>query len=109
MVNYKALDDPRNSRTETSRYQSIFREAELSNAIIFFDECESLFAERGFGGSADTTELLTELERFDGIVFLATNRPFDLDEAASMIRHHYRSVSHLGSKQFFMLRRCTGA
>lgn len=85
LVNYKALDaGSRNSRTETSRYQSIFREAELSNAIIFFDECESLFAQRGYGGSSDTTELLTELERFDGIVFLATNRPFDLDEAVSV-------------------------
>ena len=85
LVNYKALDaGSRNSRTETSQYQSIFREAELSNAIIFFDECESLFAQRGHGGSSDTTELLTELERFDGIVFLATNRPFDLDEAVSM-------------------------
>jgi len=84
LVNYPNLADPRNSRTETSRYQSIFREAELSNAIIFFDECESLFAERGVGGSSETTELLTELERFDGIVFLATNRPFDLDEAVSI-------------------------
>ena len=27
------------------------------------------------------TELLTEIERFDGIIFLATNRPQDLDEA----------------------------
>jgi SpoVK/Ycf46/Vps4 family AAA+-type ATPase len=90
LVNYKALDaGERNNRTETSRYQSIFREAELSNAIIFFDECESLFAQRGYGGSSDTTELLTELERFDGIVFLATNRPFDLDEAM------YRRISEV--------------
>jgi SpoVK/Ycf46/Vps4 family AAA+-type ATPase len=41
------------------------------------------------GGSADTTELLTELERFEGIVFLATNRPFDLDEAM------YRRISEV--------------
>ena len=27
------------------------------------------------------TELLTEIERFNGIIFLATNRPQDLDEA----------------------------
>ena len=27
------------------------------------------------------TELLTEIERFDGVCFLATNRPQDLDEA----------------------------
>jgi SpoVK/Ycf46/Vps4 family AAA+-type ATPase len=83
LVNYPNLTDPRNSRSETSRYQSIFREAELSDCVVFFDECESLFAERLAGGSSDTTELLTELERFEGIVFLATNRPYDLDEAVS--------------------------
>ena len=27
------------------------------------DECESLFASRGHGGSAEMTELLTEIER----------------------------------------------
>ena len=75
--------------SDTSRYQSIFREAELSDAIVFFDECESLFAQRSGGGSTETTELLTELERFEGIVFLATNRPFDLDEAM------YRRISEV--------------
>ena len=61
--------------------QAILREAELGNAVVFFDECESLFAARGAGGSAEMTELLTEIERFEGIVFLATNRPQDLEEA----------------------------
>ena len=36
---------------------------------------------RGVGGSSEMTELLTEIERFEGIVFLATNRPADIDEA----------------------------
>lgn len=72
----------------SSRFQSIFREAELSDAIIFFDECEMLFSKRDSGPS-QVTELLTELERFDGIVFLATNRPFDLDEAM------YRRISEV--------------
>ena len=61
--------------------QSLFREAAMHDAIVFFDECESLFAQRGHGGSAQLTELLTEIERHDGMIFLATNRPFDLDEA----------------------------
>ena len=56
-------------------------QAELNDAIIFFDECESLFSQRGHGGSSAMTQLLTEIERFEGIIFLATNRPFDLDEA----------------------------
>lgn len=58
--------------TASTKFQSIFREAELSDAIIFFDECESLFSKRSSGGSTDTTELLTELERFEGIVFLVS-------------------------------------
>lgn len=57
--------------------------------ILFFDECESLFAKRQAGGSADTTELLTELERFEGCSILATNRPYDLDEAM------YRRISEV--------------
>ena len=61
--------------------QSILREAELANAVVFFDECESLFAQRGAGGSSEMTELLTEIERFEGLIFLATNRPADIDEA----------------------------
>jgi len=91
LVNFPLLhqQSSRDSGNESSKYQSIFREAELSDAIIFFDECESLFSKRSSGGSADTTELLTELERFEGIVFLATNRPFDLDEAM------YRRISEV--------------
>ena len=34
--------------------QSIFREAELANAVVFFDECESLFAKRGHGTPTPT-------------------------------------------------------
>ena len=30
----------KSSSQESSKYQSIFREAELSDAIVFFDECE---------------------------------------------------------------------
>ena len=61
--------------------RGLFREAEMNNAILFFDECESIFKQRQFGGDRILNALLVELERFEGIVFLATNRPFDLDEA----------------------------
>lgn len=61
--------------------QSLFREAEIHNAVLFFDECESMFSQRSQGGSSQMTMLLTEIERHTGIIFLATNRPFDLDEA----------------------------
>ena len=82
LVNFPVLARTGGSHgSASSSVQSIFREAELANAVVFFDECESLFAKRGHGGSSEMTELLTEIERFDGIVFLATNRPQDLDEA----------------------------
>ncbi|MEL6341897.1 MAG: ATP-binding protein [Myxococcota bacterium] len=58
----------------------LFREAQLHNAILFFDECESLFADRRSGNSL-MTMLLTELERFEGVAILATNLPESLDEA----------------------------
>lgn len=53
----------------------------MNDAVLFFDECESVFVQRGKGGSTLMTQLLTQLERHDGIVMLATNRAFDLDEA----------------------------
>ena len=52
----------------------LFREARIHDAVLFFDECESIF------GGRDSL-LLTELERHDGLVILATNRPQQLDEA----------------------------
>ena len=71
LVNFPLLNkQSEKDDANESKFQSIFREAELSDAIIFFDECESLFSKRSSGGSAGTTELLTELERFEGIVFL---------------------------------------
>ena len=88
LVNFPRLAQVERGQ-EDSAFQSIFREAELSDAIIFFDECESMFAKRSQGGSVQLTELLTELERFEGIVFLATNRPYDLDEAM------YRRISEV--------------
>lgn len=59
---------------------SLFREARLQNAVLFFDECETLFASRR-KGNALMTLLLTEIERFEGVAILATNQPAALDEA----------------------------
>ena len=61
LVNFPRLAQAERGNEGGSAFQSIFREAELSDAIIFFDECESLFAKRSQGGSAQLTELLTEL------------------------------------------------
>jgi SpoVK/Ycf46/Vps4 family AAA+-type ATPase len=52
----------------------------MSNAVLFLDECETSFRQRDFGGERVLNALLTEIERYKGTVFLATNHPFDLDE-----------------------------
>ena len=62
----------------------LFREARTHDAVVFFDECEHLFEARGTAGAAraaDTAALLTELERGDALVVLATNRHEALDPA----------------------------
>lgn len=59
---------------------SLFREARMQNAVLFFDECETLFGDRR-SGNALMTMLLTEIERFEGVAILATNLPQMLDEA----------------------------
>lgn len=60
----------------------LFREARIQKALLFFDECESLFRSRDVScGDASVNMVLTELERFNGLCILATNRPMDIDEA----------------------------
>jgi SpoVK/Ycf46/Vps4 family AAA+-type ATPase len=53
----------------------------MNNAIIFFDECEIVFKSRNLGSDRVLNSLLTEIERYEGIVFMATNRPHEIDEA----------------------------
>ena len=50
------------------------------------------------------TSLLTEIERFEGIIILATNRPYDLDEAM------YRRITsvHEFSRPSYIYRRQIG-
>ncbi len=69
------------SNSEAGRFlPGLFREARLQNAVLFFDECEAIFASRSRGNLLMTL-LLTEIERFDGVAILATNLPQLLDEA----------------------------
>lgn len=82
--------------------KQIFREIELceDGAILFVDECESIFSKRGMDDkdykSAVTTELLQRINGFgvDGskrILIGATNRPDKIDPA--YLRH--KRFSHL--------------
>lgn len=61
--------------------KGLFRESKMSNAVLFFDECEVVFKSRNMGADRLLNSLLTEIERHEGIVFMATNRPYEIDEA----------------------------
>src|SRR5690606_15341444 len=67
---------------------SIFREAERSNAILFFDEADALFGKRSEVKDAhdryaniETAYLLQRMEDYSGVVILSTNLKMNLDEA----------------------------
>jgi hypothetical protein len=66
----------------------IFREAEYSDAILFFDEADALFGKRSEVKDAhdryaniEINYLLQQIENFEGVVVLATNLRQHLDEA----------------------------
>lgn len=66
----------------------IFFEAESSNAILFFDEADSLFGKRSEVkdshdryANIETGYLLQRMEEYEGVVILATNLRKNIDEA----------------------------
>jgi hypothetical protein len=68
--------------------EKIFNEAGESNAILFFDEADSIFGKRSEVKDAhdryaniETGYLLQKMEEYDGIVILATNLRKNLDDA----------------------------
>ena len=74
---------------------SIFQEAQSSNAILFFDEADALFGKRSEVKDAhdryaniETAYLLQKMEEYEGVVILATNLKMNLDEAF-MRRMHF--------------------
>ena len=68
--------------------EKIFNEAESSNAILFFDEADSIFGKRSEVKDAhdryaniEVSYLLQRMEAYDGVTILATNLRANLDEA----------------------------
>lgn len=66
----------------------IFKEAETSNAILFFDEADALFGKRSQVKDAhdryaniETGYLLQKMEEYEGVVILATNLSKNIDDA----------------------------
>ena len=73
----------------------IFREAETSNAILFFDEADALFGKRSEVKDAhdryaniEVAYLLQKMEEYTGIVILATNMSKNLDDAFARRMQH---------------------
>ncbi|DBB01935.1 hypothetical protein WJX77_010097 [Trebouxia sp. C0004] len=77
LINFPSLGS--NEAGQAIRF--IFREAKIHDALLFFDECEAIFEDREKHGSNHVNMLLTEVEKHEGIIIMATNRPHDLDEA----------------------------
>ena len=66
----------------------VFTDAGDANAMLFFDECESMFGKRGEVRDArdrwancEIDYLLQRIEQYQGPVVLASNRRQDIDEA----------------------------
>jgi SpoVK/Ycf46/Vps4 family AAA+-type ATPase len=61
-----------------------FEQAKGTDSCLLLDECDSLLVNRdhvGFIIGSEINALLTEIERFDGVVMLTTNRIHTLDPA----------------------------
>ena len=83
---------------ETSKnIQTIFKVAKENDAVLFFDEADTLLGKRlssvtqGIDNEVNAmrSTLLIELEKFDGVAIFATNFAKNYDEAfRSRISHH---------------------
>lgn len=74
---------------ETAKNLSrVFSQVREMNAVLFFDEADSLFSQRtdvkdahDRYANSDTNYLLQHLEEFEGVALLATNRRANIDRA----------------------------
>ena len=65
-------------RALETELDELFVEARLADAVVLFDACELLFGGRG-GANPRAQALMRALDRFDGLVLLATSMPDRLD------------------------------
>lgn len=76
-----------NSQSTETLFEDLFFEAQFHGAIPFFDECELLFERR----TLHFYDHLHALERYDGVIVLATNEDMRLDEALERrVTYHAR-------------------
>jgi len=82
-VNNEQIQSNIPGQTEKNISKS-FKKARKEDCVILLDECDSLLYNRDAVGAilaAEINHLLTEIERFDGICILTTNRLHKLDVA----------------------------
>ncbi|HKZ47907.1 MAG TPA: ATP-binding protein [Thermoplasmata archaeon] len=84
VVNYAQLENLWVGETEKN-IEAVFDEAAKGGAVLFFDEADSIFYQRGASAAPwtnrDVNVLLHHLENFAGVAVLATNMPLTLDRA----------------------------
>lgn len=64
--------------------QETFAKAKKTDCVVMLDECDSILSDRNMVGvilGAEINTLLTEIERFPGVIVLTTNRLHRLDAA----------------------------
>lgn len=77
------IQSPMPGKTEQN-IREAFKKATETNSVLLLDECDSLLGDRnqvGFILGAEINTLLAEIERFEGVVLLTTNRIQRLDPA----------------------------
>ena len=84
IVNYAHLENMWVGETEKN-IESVFRAAEESGAVLFFDEADAVFHRRGHSAmpwtNRDVNVLLKHLEEFSGVVILSSNLSKVMDKA----------------------------
>ncbi len=84
IVNYSEIQNCWLGQTEKNIVR-VFREARESDAVLFWDEADAMFYDRESATRnweiRDVNVLLQEIERFEGVCILATNRKNSLDKA----------------------------
>lgn len=89
-----------------SELRKIFDRAMEWNAVLLLDEADVFLQDRDVHGlkrNALVSVFLRELEYFDGILFLTTNRPGQLDEAFQSRIHIALAMPSLGVQEQLMV------
>lgn len=84
MADYSKIQNSFVGQTEKNIIK-IFREARINDAVLVWDEADAMFSARNSSSHSwevrDINVILQEIERFDGVCILTTNRSSSLDAA----------------------------